>query len=103
MSVSPTTIYFGGVAAGESLKRKLAITNNGTGDLLIVAEGLEATDFSIDGKASVTVKPKRTVKVSVVFSPTSPGPKAALLKISSNDPEKQLVDVPLTGTSGPAQ
>ena len=103
ISVSPASIDFGDIKMGSSMRKRLAITNNGTGDLLVAAGGLEDTDFTISGRASVTVKSKRTIYLSVVFRPTSQGPEVALLKITSNDPDRPSIDVPLTGTSGPAQ
>jgi len=98
ISVSPASIDFGDIKMGRNMRKRLAITNNGTGDLLIAADGLEGTDFSISGRTSATVKPKRTINLSVVFRPTSPGPEVTFLKITSNDPDRPSIDVPLGGT-----
>jgi hypothetical protein len=98
IGISPASIDFGGVKVERSIRKRLAITNNGTEDLSAVASGLEGTDFSIGGKASVTVKPKRTINLSVVFRPISPGPEVTLLKITSNDPDQPSLDIPLSGT-----
>jgi hypothetical protein len=103
IGISAASIDFGDIKMGRSMRKRLAITNNGTGDLLVTAGGLEGTDFSISGRASVTAKPKRTIYLSVVFRPTSPGPEVALLEITSNDSDKPFIDIPLAGTSGTAR
>jgi photosystem II stability/assembly factor-like uncharacterized protein len=96
-SVSPISIDFGSVKTGRSIRKRLAITNSGTGDLSVVAGGLEGTDFTISGRAAVTVKPKRTIYLSVAFRPSSTGSQVTLLKIASNDPDAPSIDLPLTG------
>ena len=95
--VSSASIDFDSLQVGKSVTKRLAITNDGVGDLTIVAGGLDGTVFRLSGKASVTIKPNRTIRLSVVFSPTSTEPEVALLKILSNDPDKPVIEVPLTG------
>jgi hypothetical protein len=98
ISVAQTSIEFGGIKVGKKTTKTLKITNNGTGDLVITLSGLEETDFSIQGSSSVTIKTKKSYSLKVLFTPTSGGLKTAILRITSNDPDTPILDIPSSGT-----
>jgi len=97
ISVTPTSLEFGSVKVGKKVTKTLKIMNNGSGDLLITLSGLENTDFKIQGSSSVTIKPKKSYSLKVLFTPTSATPKTATLNITSNDPDTPTIDISLTG------
>jgi hypothetical protein len=97
ISVPQTSVDFGSAAVGKSIKKTLAITNNGAGDLSINLGGLSGTDFSTTA-SRVKVKAKKTYNLKLTFKPTSAGEKTATLRIDSNDPDTPTIDVQLSGT-----
>ncbi len=97
ISVGQTSLDFGDVKVGKSVKKKLAIRNNGEGELSITLEGLGGTDFSTSG-SSIKIKSKKIYNLEITFKPTSTGTKTATLKINSNDPDAATIDVQLSGT-----
>jgi len=99
ISVAQTSLDFGGIKVGKKVTKTLKITNNGTGDLVITLSGLEETDFSIQGSSGVTIKGKKSYTLKVLFTPKLSGPKAATLKIDSNDPDTPILDIELHGST----
>ncbi len=97
ISVAQTAVDFGIARVGKTVKRKLAITNNGAANLAITLEGLSETDFS-SSSSSATVKPKKTYSLKLTFKPSSGGEKTATLRINSDDPDTPTIDVMLSGT-----
>ena len=96
ISVAQTPIEFGGIKIGKKVTKTLKIANIGTGDLVTTFSGLEATDFSIQGSSSVTIKAKKSYSLKVLCTPTSGGLKTATLKITSNDPDTPTIDISLS-------
>jgi len=97
ISIAQTSIEFGGIKVGKKATKTLKITNNGTGNLVITLSGLEGTDFSIQGSTTVTIKGKKSYSLRVVFMPESAGSETATLRITSNDPDTPILDIPLSG------
>jgi len=98
ISVAQTSIEFGGIKVGKKATKTLKITNNGTGDLVITLSGLEGTGFSIQGSSSVTIKPKKSYSLKVLFTPKSVGLTTGTLTITSNDSDTPTIDISLSGT-----
>lgn len=94
---------FGSLTVGvTSDPYAFTVGNNGTGTLSVTSPsiiGADSSQFSIwSGGGSFTIDPGETHTIFVVFSPTSPGPKAATLRIPKNDPDENPWDISLTGT-----
>jgi hypothetical protein len=98
ISVSPDSLDFGGVKVGKKITKTLKIADTGSGNLVITLSGLDGTDFGIQGSSSVTIKAKGSYSLKVLFTPKSTGSKTATLKITSNDPNTPILDIPLSGT-----
>ena len=98
ISVAQTPIEFGSIKVGKKATKTLKIGNNGTGDLVITLSGLQETDFSIQGSSSVTLKAKKSYSLKILFTPKSAGLRTSTLRITSNDPDRPTMDIPLTGT-----
>jgi hypothetical protein len=102
ISVSPTSFNFGNIEVGfSSDPQPLAITNNGTRNLIIgtIAPNPTPSAFGVvnDNCSGQTLTPLTSCTLDVVFAPTGPGPATPVLTIRSNDPDTPVFDVALTG------
>ena len=98
ISVTLNSLEFGSVKVGKSRKKKLKIINNGTGDLSVSIEGLGGSDFSVAGSTNITLKPKKSYNLAIIFKPTSTGDKTAALALNSNDPDALTISISFSGT-----
>jgi uncharacterized repeat protein (TIGR01451 family) len=111
-SVSPEDdlqVLFVDTMVSTSSSETVTISNTGTGDLTvsgILLSGTDAGEFVLDmsggpspcGSTTPTVTAGGDCTVTVTFSPTSLGAKAAILGISSNDQDEGLLNLSLNGT-----
>ncbi len=104
--MTPASFDFGDVAiaAPPGLRAgspgMFEITNEGLADLQVSAvtlEGPDAADFELVTSGGFTLAPGDTQWVEVSFQPQSIGPKAATLRIVSDDPDESPADAALTG------
>jgi hypothetical protein len=107
--VSPNSQDFGSVDVGNSsAPQQFTLSNNGTGDLVVSSMAISGGDAGMFNimltgispcpSLTPTLGPGASCTLSVDFSPTSSGAKSATLRISSNDPDAEDVDVALSGT-----
>ena len=101
IAVSPESHDYGLVFQGGDANQTFVVANNGGADLDVsgtIVSGADANDFIItSGEAPFTVGIGESAEIVVNFSPSSLGPKSALLTIVSNDPDQGSIDIPLTG------
>ena len=92
---------FGVVDVGKRADKTIVVSNTGCQDLQVTATtivGTNPAEFQIvSGGGFFTVERGETHNIVVRFIPTSGGPKDASLRISSNDPDEGITEVPLTG------
>jgi hypothetical protein len=101
IGVSPTTLDFDTVNVGADSTLSFTVENVGY-DTLVVSD-IVVTDgaFSVD-TTSFMLLPSGTQEVEVKFSPTTPGSYSGLVKLLSNDPSQDTVDVSVSGYGEPA-
>jgi Abnormal spindle-like microcephaly-assoc'd, ASPM-SPD-2-Hydin len=102
--LSFTTFDFGTVPVGGSSAANLALTNSGSGNLVIgrlTITGINVFDFITQNDlcSGKTLSPSQNCTVQVVFFPRTTGSKSAALSVSSNDPVNPTQTVSLTGDS----
>lgn len=99
IEVAPLSRDFGKVALGTSKTITVSISNSGCGPLTITGAAID-TDFALVllAPSSAIVQPDETYHLQVSFIPTIPGQNSAVLKIYSNDPDEQVVEVQLNAT-----
>ncbi len=105
ISVTPTQLAFGQtIGGGASPAQSVTISNSGTQPLSISGlsiVGADAADFvwgpGMPPTLPFTLNPSETRAISVAFDPSTVGTKQAILRINSNDPNRTIVDVPLSG------
>jgi hypothetical protein len=92
-SVRLTTNVNGQVSAIVKIK------NHGKGILNGSISGPVGAPFSATGTGPFVFAPGNSKRVKVIFAPTSTGTFTAVLHISSDDPNRPSIDVPITGTA----
>ena len=104
IKVLPTTLLhdYGIVAVGDSKSKTVSVSNVGGATLNVTGISLEGDhpdQFQIlTGGDPFTLNPEDPAhEIVVLFSPTSAGIKSATLRIDSNDPDEEQVDVTLLG------
>jgi len=95
IAIAPTSINFGEVEVGKSSTKLFQISNTGDALLQITSITSSNSQFTVSGIGNVAIGSQITI--SVKFAPTSPGIKAALLTIKSNDPDESSVVVSIQG------
>ncbi len=101
IALTPTSLDFGVVTIGESSTLTSQVQNLGTADLVVSTAGLCAgtsTEFSFDPLASTTIPPGGSQALSVTYAPVDTGADTGCIEIASNDPDTELVSLPLSGT-----
>ncbi|MBI1987522.1 MAG: choice-of-anchor D domain-containing protein, partial [Nitrospinae bacterium] len=103
--LDPTALDFGDVALASSIDLPLTISNAGTQPLTVSSlqlGGAEASQYSLVNPPALpfTLAPNASQSLTVRFSPTTAGSKAASLTFASNDPDEASVQVALSGWGG---
>ena len=75
------------------------IKNHGKGMLNGSVSGPAGAPFSATGTGPFAFAPGSSKRVKVTFSPTSVGAFSAQLTITSDDPDRPSINVPITGTA----
>lgn len=102
VSMQPMGFDYGPVAVGGIRDRAFALTNEDSTTALIVfateIQGPDADQFELlSGGGGFILEPGAVQLLSVRFAPTALGPKSAVLRIESDDPDENPFDVPLAG------
>jgi hypothetical protein len=96
----PTPPDYGQVLVGTTTSRTFVVRNLGDVALLAGATVVngDATEFAVaPASASFTVFPGASHSVEVTFAPTTGGPKASTLRLTSDDADEGNLDVALSG------
>lgn len=101
LTVTPQTVSFGMVTLGRTVENGLTVANTGAVPLNITGVellGPNAADFSFSTAEMFTVDTGEQIVMQVTFMPTSAGDRSATLRISSDDPDRPLLDISLRGS-----
>lgn len=99
ISVTPSALNFGDAQSGLTESLDVTVSNIGGANLLISAlniTGADSSEFFQTNNCS-TVIPNDTCTVTIMFSPSGEGSRAATLTIDSNDADNATVSIPLSG------
>jgi subtilisin family serine protease len=104
LSVNPESITFDPIWYGNTDTASITLINNGSEATSIQSITSNSEVFSCIQSTPLTVKPRKTAKLSFVFNPTSIGNFPGTIKISSNAEDNSTIDVPVsaTATEGPS-
>jgi len=103
LTASPTSLGFGNQAQGTTSTQQLTLTNTGSSAINITASLVPSGgDFDVQngtcGAAGTPLADKATCTISVVFHPTSAGPKTTSVEISDGGGGSPILTVAVTGT-----
>ncbi len=98
IELSEESHEFGNVPIFTTAQWVLTITNAGTGDLTVsgISNELEAYTHDWDGEP-VLLEPREEFQLTVFFTPTEVQDYDDVLSIESDDPDEDVVEVPLNG------
>jgi|GEM_PF-777273 len=92
----------GTAAPGTSASTVFTIRNVGTQNLTglgITIDGTNGAEFTVTTNPTAPLAAANTTSFTVTFTPTTTGPRSAILHIASNDPDEPSFDISLTGRS----
>lgn len=92
---SPQAVDFGRVAVGQEATARLVLENVGTEVLNVAILPLEAP-FAVETGA-LALGGGETTELRLRFTPTGPGPAAGVLRLETDAPEQQDVEILLGG------
>ena len=99
------TSDFGDVCRGDSKTTKLEIFNTGIDDLIVysVARVSGSTDITVGSGPSLpaVVAPGSHIEFDITCAPSTVGPRSAVIRITSNDPDRPTVDITHTCDAPP--
>ncbi|MBM3329771.1 MAG: choice-of-anchor D domain-containing protein, partial [Calditrichaeota bacterium] len=100
LSLSEESHDFGEVPVGEAGFWTLTIRNSGTGELVISSISNELDVFTTNWQGEVALAPQNEFDLHVEFRPSEITGYQDALAIASNDPDNDLIFVPLSGSGG---
>ncbi|HUS08772.1 MAG TPA: choice-of-anchor D domain-containing protein, partial [Bryobacteraceae bacterium] len=99
VEVSPSSLQFGDVTVGQSRSLVVTFRNTGTGDLLIqsIVSGNAQFAAQLAGTA-LRIDPGAQQSVTIRYTPAVAGAAFASLAVTTNDPARPVLSIPVTGT-----
>jgi HYDIN/CFA65/VesB family protein/centrosomal CEP192-like protein len=100
IDITPTSLDFGNARVGSVVTKTFAVTNRGTGLLILSMFQLDnpQLQFSFNTPTPVVLGAGASKNIVLNFHPSTVGAKTAVFVISSNDPDEGTVNVPLSGS-----
>lgn len=99
LSVTPATVAFGNVTAGERATANLTVANTGTAALTLDTISAAGSAFTVTNTGAASLAPGESTQIAVTFAPSVVGAYASNLTIATNDPAAGRGTVSLSGTA----
>jgi len=101
IQVIPDGIDFGKVQIGKDSPALVTVTNTGDETLTATCSTEADSSFGIEEGQPLTLQlpPGASTELSVFFKPVTGGQHNGMLLLSTNDPQRQYITIPLTGTA----
>ncbi|MGA9632042.1 MAG: choice-of-anchor D domain-containing protein [Candidatus Acidiferrales bacterium] len=84
LSVTPSSVSFGNVAAGTTATQAITLKNTGTANLVVSSETLTGARFSVTGFVAQTLAPNSSMSFDTVFAPTGGGSSSGSISVSTS-------------------
>lgn len=94
---TPSPVDFGNVALGTAGTRSLALSNTGTGDVLLYSFGIDLPLFGTSTAVPLTIKPGEQASFNLQFAPIGAQSEAGNLTLRSNNATQTTTSVALRG------
>jgi hypothetical protein len=95
LHVTPSQVQFGSVSAKKRPGRNVIFVNNRTGGVAVKVTGAQVNDPAFAAEV-VTIEDGRRYQVTVTVKPdASPGPRDAMLTLSTTDSQFPALEVPV--------
>ncbi len=100
---APAMIDFGVVTANTPVNRLLTIRNTGAAVLSVSSVSSLNSNFSVSSISnSFAIAPGGQETIQVRLTPTASGSPTGTISVSSNDPARNTISIPVRGTIGAA-
>ncbi|HEX2955370.1 MAG TPA: S8 family serine peptidase, partial [Chitinispirillaceae bacterium] len=99
LSVNPESITFAPIWYGNTDTATITLTNNGSEATTINSISSNTGVFSCIQSTPLTVKSRKSSKVSLVFNPASTGNFSGTITINSNAEDNNVIDIPVSATA----
>ncbi len=99
--VGVNTLAFDPAGIQEAVSQPLFVKNPGSAALAIdsiIVMGDNPQEFQINAPPTASLAPGASATVEITFTPGSTGTRRALMRVTSNDPVKPVLDIALAGT-----
>jgi hypothetical protein len=100
LQTSVPNLSFGTIQVGTSASQQVTVINSGSAPLVLRSATAAAPFSLVSGALPTTLQPGASLPLTVQFHPTAESPSSGLLALSSNDPSRPLVQLPLQGGGG---
>ena len=98
-----STLAFGTVLSGSEAVKNLTITNTGQETLVFSDAGITGSDaFSLEGASEGSLANGESAALTLTFSPASLGDFEGEFSVATNDPDRELFTLSLTGRGLPS-
>jgi hypothetical protein len=105
LRVAPDPVDLSGVVVGDAVTVAVAVENTGDAPVELQEVALDpgTAPFSAApaGGLPAALDPGAALEVAVTFAPTVAGPASAVLRLTSDDPDTPVHEVPVTGVGIP--
>lgn len=99
ISLTPSSVNFGSVAAGASATQAITLKNTGTASLVVSSESVTGAAFSVTSFTPQTLTSNSSMTFNAVFAPTSSGAVSGSISVTTNlSPSTTTISLSGTGT-----
>lgn len=102
LSINPSSVNFGSVAAGSNATQNITLSNTGTSPMSITQITASGTGFSVTNSAlPISVPAGQNTSIAAKFAPTAAGSASGSISVTSNAPgSPATIALSGTGTQG---
>ena len=101
IAADPLSLDFGSIPLLDSTDRQLMIQNSGNQDLIIENISFNSPYFSVVGNPSYTIPGGQSIYATIRFCSIVKGNYQKIITITSNDPDGQIINIPLSAVAFP--
>ena len=102
LALRPDSLGVRNVATGATVRFPLTLYNRGSDTLRVASVTSNRKEFAVAlPRPELVIAPGDSQTVMVAFTPSGPGDLAGSLTVSSNDPDRKALSIPVSGAGVP--